>query len=541
MLKNIKINQLLFAVITIVSLALIINSALTYSKISNIRDLIYDKEEEVTPHIFSFIDLKIDVIQVQQWLTDISATRGAKGFDDGFGIAQKYYEDANKILDHLIEEHKKYREPDMVQSLEDYKTDFAKYYEIGKKMAHAYIDEGPQEGNKMMSVLDPYAEKLSSRLELWIKEHKEENDKAALGIEDHISILIKGNIFSSIIVMLITLLSLLSISTILKNVQNIHKYIAKLSKLDFTEDLNIAGKNEIAQIANDLNQLKGSISHMSSEIKTNSNENAAIAQELSHTTLEVGKRVEKTTFIVDETTKISFVIKNEIKNSVDSTKTTQKETKKANAQLQEAVCEIQKLTDQVQINTATELELAEKIQQISTDANQIKDVLTVISDIADRTNLLALNAAIEAARAGEHGRGFAVVADEVRHLADRTQKSLTEINATINVIVQAIIEASEQMNANSKDIQKLTSISQDVEEKITATVQVMNSSSELSDNAVKDYIQTTQKIESIVNKIENINSISSENARSIEEVASASEHLNNLTSNLNTLISKFKT
>ncbi|MDD2384245.1 MAG: methyl-accepting chemotaxis protein [Sulfurospirillaceae bacterium] len=310
---------------------------------------------------------------------------------------------------------------------------------------------------------------------------------------------------------------------------------------DLTKKLDITSHDEIGNASHEINNFIEKVRSTIALAKTTSSENASIAHELSVTTLEVGKRVESSTNIITQATSMSHIIKQEIVDSVEEAKKSKDEVLKANKELQGARHFIQELGSKVESSAATEMELAHRIQQLSNDAEQVKSVLTVISDIADQTNLLALNAAIEAARAGEHGRGFAVVADEVRKLAERTQKSLVEINATINVIVQAISDSSDQMNRNSAEVQELTSIAKEVEIKINTTVDMMNIVTNLNDKTVTDYVQTGHKIDNIVAKIEEINTLSTDNTRSVEEIAGASEHLNGITEKLNAILNKFRT
>lgn len=121
-----------------------------------------------------------------------------------------------------------------------------------------------------------------------------------------------------------------------------------------------------------------------------------------------------------------------------------------------------------------EHDLSVNLQSLAGNAQETKQILIAIGDIADQTNLLALNAAIEAARAGEHGRGFAVVADEVRKLAERTQKSLAETAATINVLIQAINDNSESLNDNMDEMMDLTKYVGAVDNKMEELLLIMD-------------------------------------------------------------------
>jgi len=185
--------------------------------------------------------------------------------------------------------------------------------------------------------------------------------------------------------------------------------------------------------------------------------------------------------------------------------------------------------------------ISQKTGDVIRQSEEIKNIIVIIRDIADQTNLLALNAAIEAARAGEHGRGFAVVADEVRQLAERTQNSLSEINATINLIVEAISNSSQTIGDNAKKAGELCKKSAQINEKIENMNQLMNESVSLNETSTKDYLETGNKVEELIKGIVNIDEISKQNSKSMDEISLAAAHLSKMTDNLNTSLSKFRT
>ncbi len=312
-------------------------------------------------------------------------------------------------------------------------------------------------------------------------------------------------------------------------------------KHDLTILVDTNTPKELSLMGKSFNKLVKELRDLIEISKQGSSENASISHELSTTAIGVGENVEKSSSVIAEATDQATHIKREINLSITDAQKSKKNIIQANTNLQEARDDIIDLTTQVQQSAQVEIELAEKMATLSSDANEVKVVLEVISDIADQTNLLALNAAIEAARAGEHGRGFAVVADEVRKLAERTQKSLTDINATINIIVQAINDVSGQMGTNSEEIQSLSNVAAEVEEKINLSVVIVDDAVKASDKTVNDFEQTGKNVETIVDRVTQINEISANNARNVEEIAAAAEHLNTMTDELHNKLEHFHT
>ncbi len=545
-MKSLKLKLILPVLTMLITFSIFFAAQLYF--VRDTREKIAQLHEQSFISLTKADELKFNVVQVQQWLTDISATRGMDGLDDGFKLAEEHAENVKEIIGQL-----KQLNPLQRQELEEIEKAFAPYYVTGQRMAKNYIEEGPAKGNLIMGEFDGTAIALNEKVDAFKEASYKSFNNEIDGIERNTNFIFALTFAAIFVGLVITILVWLAISkSVLKPILDVLNKLKELANNqgDLTQTITVATQDEIGELALSTNKVLGNFREIILAIKQKSSELQDISNNISFSTHELE---ENSTSISDSASEVSSVVEEtsaslqEMDNvSINMEKSIDEIAKKSGygaTKADEISGKANSLKLNAELSHNNTIEVYEKTQddlkRIIEEAKAVEQI-NILSDailnIAGQTNLLALNASIEAARAGEAGRGFAVVADSIRTLAEESKASANGIQAIAKTVVTSVENLSQSAENILSFIEK--TVLQDYSS-LVKTGEVYNSDSQQISLLLKEFDKASQELlkstAGIVQSISDISAATAESASQTTTMAESSAHIVELVTNLSHL------
>ena len=326
---------------------------------------------------------------------------------------------------------------------------------------------------------------------------------------------------------------------IVKGARSLLESFEKVGKGDLAERCNLASRDELGDLAKGFNNLTETLDGVLSEVDDASREVASAATQIAASSEEMaagmGEQSSQVTQIsaaIEEMSASITEVAHKSREAAEKAQHSGDTAREGGSVVEQTVTGMNAISEAVSTSAVA-------VQELGKRGEQIGEVIEVINDIADQTNLLALNAAIEAARAGEHGRGFAVVADEVRKLADRTTKATEEVAQSISAIQTETQTAVEKMQAGTEQVGQGVELANQAGASLREIVTGAGDVAGLVQSIAAAAEQQSSASEEVSRNVESITAVTSQATEGAQQSAAASSQLSSKAEQLQQLVGRF--
>jgi methyl-accepting chemotaxis protein len=486
--------------------------------ISSLSQDIRTLQTQDLPNVLLVDEMNLSRSDVQQFLTDVSATHDPAGYKDAEDAAQRFQQGVQKFRQIFQDE----KNADGLKEIEQLDADFAKLYTMGKAMAAAYLAQGMEAGNVLMKGADssPGFDKASEVLlthmtEFRQREVQEANQRAALAVKTAAAMstgIVVAGLLACALAALIAAWVVRSIFQLLGGEPSQAVQVAqRVGAGDLSVPIELRQGDSTSLMA-ELETMQQRLSTVVTLVRKSSNEVATGSDEIAQGNIDLSARTEQQASALEQTAASMEELSATVKQNAES-------ARQAN-QLAHGASSVA-----VQGGTVVG-QVVSTMKGINEASRKIADIISVIESIAFQTNILALNAAVEAARAGDQGRGFAVVASEVRSLAGRSSEAAREIKKLIGASVEQVAQGTVQADRAGATMAEV----------VSSIHRVTGLMGEISAASSEQAIGVAQVGETVTQ----MDHATQQNAALVEEMAAAASSLNAQSQSLVQTVAVFK-